>query len=281
MLLIADSGTTKTEWMLLNNKHIVMQFVSSGFNPYYFGLGAIRDILTKELPANLPKSEVGQIIYYGSGCSSEQNCQIVMNAFTATFPDTTITIHHDLLAAAHALLGNNAGIACILGTGSNSCFYDGKQITSNIPSLGYLLADEGSGVYIGKKLVAAILYGEAPEEILNDFYSSYSLNFETTLRTIYSAEKPGALLAGFTEFAGKYINHAFCRKLVAGAFDDFIRVHISQYEVYQQLPVSFVGSVAYHFRDILNERLVNAGITAGLILKTPAKGLATYYGAME
>lgn len=281
MLLIADSGSTKTEWMLIKNNKPVLQFVSSGFNPYYFGRDAIRKILATEFPANLPTKEIDHVIYYGSGCSNKQNCQIVSDAFTALFPDSTITIYHDLLAAAHALLGSKAGIACILGTGSNSCLYNGKEIVSNVPSLGYLLADEGSGTHIGKKLVTAILYNEAPEAISKDFYSTYHLSFETTLRTIYSAEKPGALLAGFTELAAKHIHLPFCRELVAGAFDDFIRVHISHYELYRHIPVSFVGSVAYHFSDILKERLGHAGIHAGLILKTPAKGLATFYGCMD
>ncbi len=279
MLLIADSGSTKTEWMLIDNKQPVMQFVTSGFNPYYFGNKAINNILNTELPANLPFQAIDNIIYYGSGCSNKHNCQIVSDAFAVVFSKATITIYHDLLAAAHALLGKNAGIACILGTGSNSCLYNGERIIANVPSLGYLLADEGSGTYIGKKLVTAILYGEAPEAICNDFYRTYNLSFETTLRTIYSADKPGALLARFTELVGKHIHLSFCRELVASAFDDFIRVHISQYELYQKLPVSFVGSVAYHFSEILQAQLHNAGINGGLVLKTPAKGLAAYYGA--
>lgn len=279
MLLIADSGSTKIEWMLINNKQLVMQFVTSGFNPYYFGRDAISKILHTELPADLPLQAIYNVIYYGSGCSNQHNCQIVSDAFTAVFSKSIITIHHDLLAAAHALLGKNAGIACILGTGSNSCFYDGAKIVANVPSLGYLLADEGSGTYIGKKLVTAILYGEAPEAITKDFYSTYNLSFETTLRSIYSADKPGALLAGFAELVSKHLHLSFCRELVATAFDDFIKVHISHYELYKKLPVSFVGSVAYHFSEILQTQLHNAGISPGLILKTPAKGLAAYYDA--
>jgi glucosamine kinase len=281
MLLIADSGSTKTEWMLINNKQLVMQFVTSGFNPYYFGNNAISKILHTELPADLPLQAINNVIYYGSGCSNQYNCQIVSEAFAAVFTKSIITIHHDLLAAAHALLGKNVGIACILGTGSNSCLYDGERIVANVPSLGYLLADEGSGTYIGKKLVTAILYGEAPEAITNDFYSTTNLSFETTLRTIYSSDKPGSLLAGFTELVGKHIHLSFCKNLVASAFDDFIKVHISQYELYQNLSVSFVGSVAFHFSEILQTQLRNAGISPGLILKTPAKGLAAYYGATD
>jgi glucosamine kinase len=281
MLLIADSGSTKTEWMLINNKKIVTHFFTTGFNPYYSRQEAIRNILTTELPVNLPIIEIERVIYYGSGCSNKHNCQIISDAFAPVFSNSTIVIHHDLLAAAHALLGQNPGIACILGTGSNSCYYDGEHIIANVPSLGYLLADEGSGMDIGKKLLTAILYGHAPEKITQDFFTTYKLSFETTLRSLYNADKPGALLAGYAQMAGKYIHLPFCRELVAAAFDDFIRVHISSYELYQQLPVSFVGSVAYHFSDILKERLELAGILPGLILKTPAKGLAIYYGAAD
>lgn len=281
MILIADSGSTKTEWSLANEGKLLMQFKTAGFNPYYFSGEAIRQILQHDFPENLVRSDVREIVYYGSGCSTPTNCGIVADAFSQLFKQASITIHHDLLGAAHALLGRSPGIACILGTGSNSCLYDGENIVTNVPSLGYMLADEGSGLYIGKKFITALLYNEVPDHIRTDFYAHHPLSLENILNHVYSKPQPGKFLAGFAGFVGRHIAEPWCHALVAGAFDDFIRVQLSKYPPYRQLPIGFVGSVAFHFRQVLTERLSLAGITAGNIMASPSKGLLAYHGISQ
>ncbi len=277
MLLIADSGSTKTEWMLIDQGQLIKTIYTEGFNPYYYGVNDIVRILNAELLPQLDNLLPQQIFYYGSGCSTEQNCNIVSNALRSALATEKITVMHDLLAAAHALLGESEGIACILGTGSNSCYFDGNKITMNVPSLGYLLADEGSGVYIGKLFITAYLYGEVPDSIVKDFKLHFQSEQHEILDSLYRREKPGKYLSEFTRFVGKHISHSFCQQLVAEAFDAFIRVQLSKYPDYKNLPVAFTGSVAFHFREILKERLTKAGVNTGIISHSPGEGLLKFY----
>lgn len=277
MLLIADSGSTKTEWMLIDKGQLLKIFYTEGFNPYYYGVNDIVKILNSELIPQLDSLLPKQIFYYGSGCSTEQNCNIVSNALASSMGAEKIIVMHDLLAAAHALLGDSAGIACILGTGSNSCYFDGNEITMNVPSLGYLLADEGSGVYIGKSFITAYLYGDVPDSIAKDFKLHFQSEQHEILDALYRKEKPGKYLSDFTRFVGKHISHPFCRQLVGEAFDAFISVQLCKYPNYNSLAVAFTGSVAFHFREILKERMNKAGITAGIISASPGDGLLKYY----
>jgi len=277
MLLIADSGSTKTEWMLIDQGKLIKTIYTEGFNPYYYGVNDIVRILNAELIPQLDNLLPKQIFYYGSGCSTEQNCNIVSNALASSIGAEKVVVMHDLLAAAHALLGDSEGIACILGTGSNSCYFDGNEITMNVPSLGYLLADEGSGVYIGKSFITAYLYGDVPDSIANDFKLHFQSEQHEILDSLYRKEKPGKYLSEFTRFVGKHISHSFCQQLVAEAFDAFIRVQLSKYPDYKNLPVAFTGSVAFHFREILKERLKKAGVNAGIISHSPGEGLLKFY----
>jgi glucosamine kinase len=277
MLLIADSGSTKTEWMLIEKGQLLKTIYTEGFNPYYYGESEIVRILNTQLKPQLSDSVPEEVIYYGSGCSTEQNCSIVSKAFNFVLGSERITVYHDLLASAHALLGRNKGIACILGTGSNSCLYDGNDIIFNVPSLGYLLADEGSGVYIGKSFITAYLYGEVPASIAKDFEHTFPSMQSEILDSLYRKEKPGKYLSEFSRFVGKHISHIFCRQLVEDSFDAFIRVQLCKYPEYDKLPVGFTGSVAFHFRGILRDRLKKAGINAGNITASPAEGLLRYY----
>jgi N-acetylglucosamine kinase-like BadF-type ATPase len=277
MILIADSGSTKTEWLVIDNNICSGTFITSGFNPYYFKSNEIELLLANELPINLIIKRIKAVIYYGSGCSTVDNCSIVRSAFTKLFFNASITIHHDMLAAAHALLGHSSGIACILGTGSNSCLYDGENIIQQVPSLGYLLGDEGSATAIGKKLITSIIYNEAPTVIIEAFKTTFDYTLGQILDSLYRKEKPGVFLSGFSKFVGDHISHPFCHDLVSGVFDDFIKVHLSKYGVCKDIPVSFTGSVAFHFKVILKERLSKSGIQFGKIQASPAEGLIDYH----
>ncbi len=276
MILIADSGATKTSWALLSGNDVV-KHETDGFNPYYMPPEKIRDIAGKQLSANIREAEVNSIFYYGSGCSTENNCQVVSSALREVFADARIEVQHDLLAAARALLGKNEGIACILGTGANSCAYDGEKITANIPSLGYMYGDEGSGAYIGRIFLSHYLKKKLATEVLEAFDQEYGYTLEDILRSTYNEGNPSTFMASFTRFLAKHEHHDDVREILFGAFTDFFTESVARYPGYKQLQVSFVGSVAFHFRHILNEAAWQAGVTIGSIEQAPMDGLIRYH----
>jgi N-acetylglucosamine kinase-like BadF-type ATPase len=276
MILIADSGTTKTSWTLLSGKDAI-KYETSGFNPYYMGAEEIERILLEELIDLAGKEDISEVFYYGSGCSTEKNCAIVSQALSSHCPTAHIEVNHDLLAAARALLGRSEGIACILGTGANSCAYNGKEITHNVPSLGYMFGDEGSGAYIGKKFLESYLKGKLANEINEAFNKEYNFSLSDILGRVYGDKNPSAFMASFTRFLARHEHHDDVREILYQAFIDFFRESVSKYERYKMIPVSFVGSVAYHFRHILNEAAWEMGISVGRIEQAPMEGLIRYH----
>lgn len=276
MKLIADSGATKTTWSLLTDSG-AMTHDTAGFNPYYNGPDVLRQILEKEMNPDIMEAAISHIYYYGSGCSTEKNCGIVSNALALHFPEARIEVQHDLLAAARALLGRSEGIACILGTGSNSCAYDGEKITANVASLGYMLGDEGSGAYIGRKFLSAYLKKKLAREILDAFNNEYHYSLEDILRSVYNEGNPSSYMASFTRFLAKHEHHDDVREILHASFVEFFEESVSKYDRYKQLPVSFVGSVAFHFRHILNEAAWQAGISLGRIEQAPMEGLIRFH----
>ena len=276
MILIADSGSTKTSWTLLSGKD-VKTCETSGFNPYYMGSEEIERILSEELDELHGKAEIREVFYYGSGCSTEKNCAVVSQALSKHCPGAHIEVNHDLLAAARSLLGHSEGIACILGTGANSCAYNGKEITKNVPSLGYMFGDEGSGAYIGKKFLESYLKGKLAIEINEAFIKEYNYSLSDILGRVYGDKNPSAFMASFTHFLAKHEHHDDVREILYQAFIDFFQESVSKYERYKMIPVSFVGSVAYHFRHILNEAAWEMGISVGQIEQAPMDGLIQYH----
>ena len=277
MIIIADSGATKTSWALLNEKDVTI-YDTAGFNPYYMEPAVINIILSKELPAEIADADVSHIFYYGSGCSTEKNCGVVSSALTESFPQAQIEVQHDLLAAARSLLGHSEGIACILGTGANSCSYDGEKIIKNVASLGYMFGDEGSGAYIGRKFLAAYLKGYLAKEINDAFEERFHYSLEDILSKVYGAGNPSTYMASFTRFLAEHENHNDIREILMSSFVDFFNESVSKYDRYKHIDVSFVGSVAYHFRHILNEAALQLGISIGRIEQAPMEGLIRYHG---
>lgn len=276
MILIADSGATKTSWALLNEEEPIIHN-TAGFNPYYMAPEVIQDILGKEMLPEISGADVTEIYYYGSGCSTTKNCAIVSDALKQYFPNATIEVQHDLLAAARALLGRSEGIACILGTGSNSCEYDGEKITANVPSLGYMFGDEGSGTYIGKRFLTAYLKGKLAQEINISFQETFNYSLEDILSAVYNDSNPGKFMSTFTRFLAGHEHHDDIREILLSSFLEFFKENVAKYERYKMMPVSFVGSVAYHFRHILNEAAWKMGISIGRIEQAPMEGLIRYH----
>ncbi|MDO9257771.1 MAG: ATPase [Bacteroidales bacterium] len=277
MILIADGGSTKTDWRLIKEGREYKQVQTPGFNPYLVGSDEIEAILWKELQPYIDNNAVSTVYYYGAGCSTPVKNMIVENAFEKIFPNARIHISHDLLAASHALCGDKEGIAAILGTGSNSCFYDGKNITEGIFSLGYFFGDEGSGAYLGKQLLTAYLHKELPEDVEIRFKDEYSMSLESILDAVYTKPAPSRFLASFSRFINNNRDHPYIYTLLTDAFRLFYKYQVCCYARHKEVPVHFVGSVAYHYKDILTEVGLEFGIKTGKFIKAPIDGLVEYH----
>ena len=274
--LIADSGSTKAEWSLLNygeRKTILTQ----GISPYFLSKDQVVDLLLKELKPGLKNIQVDEVYYYGTGCANPDNAKLIKRAIKEIFPEAKIDVTHDLLAAARALCGNEKGIACILGTGSNSCYYNGKKIMSNSPGLGYVLGDEGSGAYLGKKVLQYYLYNTFDDELKGRFDLTYLTNKSEILENVYKKPLPNRYLAGFVMFLAENRGHYMIENIIEDCLNDFFFTHLCKYKETWTLPVNFAGSVAFGFRDVLEQLCKSYEFELGKILKKPMSGLIEYH----
>lgn len=279
MKLIIDSGSTKMEWILLDGKTVKNRFTTEGFNPNYSDIQCLENVtLSVETchGASL-RDEIQSIHYYGTGCGTEKNCQLIKEVLQRHFPQAEITVTHDLMAACHAVLGHEKGIACILGTGSNSCVYDGERIIERAISLGYLVGDEGSGMHIGREVVRAYFYGFMPEDLRQQFADAFHLEQKDFVQQLYHNEQPSKYLAFFAKFAGEHQDNPFIHDLVVHCFDEFIKAFVLRFDDCKSLKISFIGSVAFHFQDILKESIKSHDLTMGEVKTSPAAGLVRYY----
>lgn len=278
MILIADSGGSKTDWRLVRGNGNIEQASSPGFNPYYQPIEdlnkIVQDILLPKVPAD---EKVSEIYFYGAGVSSEKNQLTIKNAFLNFFPRAQVEIGWDLLAAARALCGNEPGIACIMGTGSNSCLYDGKNIIDNVANLGWILADEGSGANIGRKFLVDYLRKKLPETLANQFHARFPYTREEFLEKVYQEEKPSAFLASFAKFIFQHLKEPYCYQLIYSSFAEFYENNVMRYENYENLKVHFTGSISFYFSDILRQVANDKGITVKNILEGPIAGLTLYH----
>lgn len=254
----------------------MQQLHTLGFNPYYQPIDHLYDLIRKEL-APAVKRSVNKIFFYGTGVSSEKNQELIKKAFREFYADAEIEIGWDLLAAARALCGHEEGIACILGTGSNSCQYDGEKIVYNVANLGWILADEGSGTYIGKRLIKDYFRKQMPTDLAAQFHARFPWQREEVLEKVYQQEKPGAFLASFMKFIFQHLKEPYCYQLVYQSFVDFYENNVMLYPGYEKLRVHFTGSVAFYFSDVLRQVANDKGITVKNIQEGPIAGLALYH----
>jgi glucosamine kinase len=277
MILVADSGSTNTSWCLLDATADTLYFDTEGYNPYFVSVSYIVQSLKAALPAHITPEHVLVIYFYGSGCFEEKTTNIKI-ALTQIFIHADIYVGLDLLGSARAVLGDNRGFAAILGTGTNSCLFDGHQITANIDSLGYLMGDEGSGYYIGKKLLGDYIRGYMPVAVRTEFYKTYGIKREEIMEQVYAEKFPNRYCAGFTRFITESItDKLYTRKIVKDSFIDFFECLVTRYENYRDYSFNCTGSVAFAFKDILSETAALYGMKTGIILKTPIEGLAKYH----
>ncbi|GEO04688.1 ATPase [Adhaeribacter aerolatus] len=277
MIIIADGGSTKTSWCLITESNSKVYFNTEGYNPYFSDTPVIISSLQRSLPENLKKTEVTELYYYGAGCSTPENNEIVAAAMRAVFTNAKVKVGHDLLAAARALLGVDAGFAAILGTGTNTCYYDGYDVTMNIDSLGYFLGDEGSGSSLGKRLLRDYMRGYLPEGMSKIFKDTYELDNEAIFDHLYNKPLPNRFLASFSKFLYENNNFSYSREVVKESFDTFFKNLVCHYPGYQEHTFNCVGSVAYNFRDILEEVALENGMEMGTIIRSPIDNLVYYH----
>lgn len=274
--LIADSGSTKTEWCLLDGnkkKYINTQ----GLSPYFLNSIQIKDILEKELLPKLKKAVPAEIFFYGTGCSNPHNVKIVKDVLKSVFKKSKIAVDHDLMGAAKALCGHEKGIACILGTGSNSCYYNGKKIIKNSPGLGYVLGDEGSGAYLGKKVIQYFLYNTFEPDLMDRFNAKFNTNSIEILDAVYKKPLPNRYLANFAVFLQENRGHYMIENIIEDGFNDFFFNHVYKYRESWTMPVNFIGSIAYGFKDVLKDICHSYELQLGKVLKNPMEGLIKYH----
>ena len=282
MHLIADSGSTKTDWCLCDGSTILTTIQSQGINPYHQSEETIEQVLREELLPQLGQNlELSiqnslKVIYYGAGCANETACNRVKEAIYKVLKTKDITIHSDLLGAARALCGHEEGIACVLGTGSNSCLYNGKEITANIPPLGYILGDEGSSAVLGRRLVGDCLKNQLPEAIRDEFLAEYQLTQEIILEKVYRQPLANRFLASLTPFLSKHKEVPEIHRLLVESFTDFFVRNVKQYRR-PWLPIHFVGSIANAFSAELKEAAESLGMELGTIMQSPMEGLIKYH----
>lgn len=282
MILIADCGSTKINWTLLDNNEKVAQIFTTGMNALLLTEEEMTQQIKRELIPHLINYKVDEIHYYGAGIISEEIKQQVVNALKANLPTAQrIEVASDLLAAARALCGRQPGIACIIGTGSNSCYYDGEKVAQNVSPLGYILGDEGSGAVLGKLLVGDVLKKQLPQHLCDKFMKEYELDYTTIITSVYRKPAANRFLAQFAPFLVSNADEPALRAILFKAFTDFFVRNVASYPDYKTLPCNFVGSIALHARPVLEEAAAALGITIGTIIKEPMEGLIKYHSTAE
>ena len=277
MVIIADGGSTKTEWGFLSHGE-KRRIKTRGFSPYFMTSDRIQEILEQDLlPQLLNPLQAEEIYYYGTGCTSERNIDIISTALTGTFQRAQLHITCDMTGAARSLCGDEKGIACILGTGSNSCYSNGAVIEKSSPSLGYLLGDEGSGAYLGKKLIRKYMYNNLDQETKKKLEHRFKIQQDVLLEELYKHPLVNRHLASFSVFLSENRGDPVVEEILFEGINDFFLFHINTYSECREVPVHFTGSIAWYYKDVLQELCKRYDLRQGNIVKEPLDGLAAYH----
>ena len=278
MILIAESGSTKCDWVVLNSDGSeYKRFSTMGFNPYFHSASFIKEELSENEVVKVIKNRVEFVYFYGAGASSESLKDIVKEGLQHVLINAHVNVDHDLVASAYSTYTGEPAITCILGTGSNSCYFDGVNVSEEVPALAYVLGDEGSASFIGKRLVSDFLYKRLPSEMAKDFFNTYQLDKDEIITSVYSKPNANVYLASFSRFAGKHMENPYVKGIVKEGFAKFADIHIACFENYRDVPVHFVGSVGAIFHEILEDVLAERGMRLGQILRKPVDGLIKYH----
>ena len=274
MKLIADCGSTKIQWCAVEEGKVVKEFFTPGMNAIMLTEEEMAERMGNELKPEVEGMTFESIYFYGAGCINDDVCGNVRRAIAAHVPAPVIEVYTDLLAAARALFGHEAGIACILGTGANSCLWNGKEIEKNVPALGFILGDEGSGAVLGKRLVADLLKNQLSDELKEKFLTQYGITAADVIENVYRKPFPNRYLASLSKFCSENMDNPLIAQLVYDHFDYFAKRILPQYPA---LPVGFIGSIAYYYQDVLKKVLADNGFQVGKILQGPMEGLKEYH----
>ena len=274
MVLVADSGSTKAAWRAIAEDGSVKEIESEGINPVFMSEVEIDKILEKVADE---AGDAEKIYFYSAGVVGVEPTVKLRKCFAKIYPDAELIVASDILAAARAVCGRKSGIVCILGTGSNCCFYDGVKTSSDVKAGGFILGDEGSGAYLGKKLLSDFIKKMMPLAIEREFKKRFpDLNYATIVRKVYSEPMPSRFLASFSPFISEFRNHPYMATLLKSSFEEFIKRNVIHYD-YMHNPVSFVGSIADEYSQIIEKCLSGSGIRLGRIVKSPIDGLVVYH----
>ncbi len=277
MLLVVDSGSTKADWLLADKGKVIGSFNTIGFNPYFHDSEFVYQTLSNSDSIAPFSDSVTELYFFGAGCSSEKRKAIIAEGLQKYFTKAKVIVDHDLLASAYATCGDEEGIACILGTGSNSCYFDGKKVHEKNYGLGYILGDEGSGSYYGKKLVTHFLYGLMPKHLHDDFSEQYQLDRNTIINKVYKEPNANVWLASFAVFLTKHKDDPYIKDLIHKGMSEFMDLYVTHYDRYKNLPVHFVGSLAFLFQGELKQVAESLEIKIGKIIKQPVEELMNYF----
>lgn len=282
MILVADSGSTKCDWILIDDDQNRETTYSMGFNPFFHNADLVARKLDENELFQRRRLEIDEVYFYGAGCSSPKRNDIIKEGLSRVFSNASyILVDHDLTGAALSTTHGKPGITCILGTGSNSCYFDGARVHEEVPALGYVLGDEASGSFFGKIMLSEWLYHRMPTDVADDFQRQYELTKENIFEAVHNKSNPNVYLASFMKFAGKYKDHTYFREMIYEGMSKFVNIHVWCYDNFRDVPVHFVGSVAYYFKDILEDVARNHRFTVGNIEKRPVDSLADYHSKLK
>jgi len=278
MILIADSGSTKCDWRLTNESgENLKDFNTMGFNPYFHSSDLVEAKLKQSQEASQIALQVSHVFFYGAGCSSSGLNAIIEEGLKRIFVNAHVMVSHDLNASAYATYYGKPVISCILGTGSNSCFFDGEEVSEEIPSLAYILGDEGSGSYFGKRLIKDFFYKKLPSEMASAFESEFALTDKELVRKVYNEPNANVYLASFMRFIAQFKSHDHVKTWMNEGFREFINIHVKCFPNWKEVDVHFIGSVAFHFKDDLQKACNDESVTLGGVIQKPIDNLVRYH----
>lgn len=276
MLLVADSGSTKADWILTRPDNQTIHFRTKGINPFFLSEKDITQVFQNASEIQEYVDQVKEIYFFGAGCSSPDRREVISNALSKVFKNAFVSVDIDIIASIYATCGTSEGICCILGTGSNISYFDGRKIHESKHGLGYILGDEGAGSFFGRKLLTSFLYGTMPDELSASFKEKFNVDKESVIKRIYQQSAPNSFLASFAPFMSDHVDHPFIAGLLKAGFEEFVETNIKSYPDYRKQVCHFVGSIAFHFKEILTEVCEQKGVRVGKILKHPIEELSTF-----
>ncbi|MGY4385316.1 glucosamine kinase [Pedobacter sp. UYP24] len=275
MILVADSGSSKTDWMGYSPDEKI-SFSTQGINPYFLNANDIFKIFSKKKELLSFADRVKEIYFFGAGCSSPDKIEVISNGISSYFTNAYVSVEHDLIGSAYATCGDEEGITCILGTGSNISYYDGKEVHSGAHGLGYILGDEGSGTHFGRKLIKSFLYNEMPADLSAEFKAMFDLNKEMVITNVYQKPAPNIFLASISRFMTGRTDHPFILNILREGFQEFVDTNVKDYPNYKDLNCHFVGSIAYYYEEVLREICKKNQVNVGKIFQKPIEGIYNY-----